>query len=510
MARPLPETFAERSALREALIARGYADDGDLLYGRIGWTDAEGVARRTAITIELEDSFPFAPPVVRLDPDAAGSDVVTSTFHLENVNKLCLWDRDTVVEGAAWRDADSLLAHVAGWFAQAAAGWPGDEDCDLERYLSPAGRFITYDSSELATVTGNVATSRTPILTHVTARMLPAPKPGSRAPRSQRRDRRAMAWVGDLGPVHEPIRGWSDLSTHLTDPVVEQHVRGGNVDLLLLRYMRGTAHGVLAVHAEVTPTGIEIRGCECADVSLATRTLRAGAPAELLSKQNIAIVGCGAIGGFIADLLFRAGARRITLIDPQRLRPGNLVRHVAAAEDIGKAKVVGVLNHLARTGLPIGQVKISFESIDTLRDAMDLVRDHSVVIDASADARATSLLRFAAEDREGRLISTCLQREGGIARVDRWPLLAGERHLAAVPEIKPDGVRERGCGDLVSLTPPHSVTFAANLTIEVLLDQLSACPQLPPTRLEVLGVQPDAPYDRVGPLATVRGTASAA
>jgi hypothetical protein len=491
------------------LVARGYADDGDRLYGRVTWTDGNDITRRTAVTVELTDTFPFAPPKVRLDIDAVGSDAVPSSFHLETDGTLCLFEGDTPVEGAAWRDAERLEQHIVGWITQAAAGWPGDEDCDLERYLTPAGHFVTYDSNEITGITGTVATSRSPVLTHITGRPLPSPRPGSRA---QRKDRRNLAWVGDLGDVTQPIRDWSDLATALTKDRrnVEQHIRGGYVDLLVLRYRRGAAVGVLIVQTKVTPTGILVYGCEGADESLDTRTLRAGAPAGLLTKQRIAVVGCGAVGSYIADLLFRAGALKLTLIDPQRLRPGNLIRHVASVDDVGKAKVIGVRNHLARTGLPIPDVRLLVGSIDSLRKAMDLVRDHTLVIDATADSRASSLLAFAADDRGGRLVAVCLQREGGIARVDRWPLTDGETHLPPVPEHVVDGVRERGCGDLVSLTPPHSVSTAANLAVRVLLDQLAQTQLLPATVVEVLRPQADAPYDKLGQVAPAGHSASAA
>jgi len=505
---PLPETLAERSALRESFIARGYTDDGDRLYGSVTWTDGAGIARRTAITIELTDAFPFGPPKVCLDSDATGSDPVPPTFHLETNNTLCLFDNDVPVEGAPWRGAELLEKRIGAWFAQVAAGWPGDEDCDLERYLTSAGLFITYDTSKLAGVTGTVATSRAPHLIRITDRQLP-PKPGSRA---QRKDRRSLAWVGDLGPISQPIGSWTELTAALPAKAadLEQHIRGGYVDLLLLRYRRGTADGVIVVHAKVSPAGIELFGCEGADESLVTRTLRAGAPADWLATQRIAIVGCGAVGSYTADLLFKAGARRLTLIDPQRLRPGNLVRHIASADDAGRAKVIALGNHLARTGLPTKNVALRIESIRTPHDAIDVVREHTLVVDATADARASSLLTFAANDVGAKLVSVCLQREGGIARVDRWPLENGESHLPPVPEHAVDGVRERGCGDVVSLTPPHSVSTAATLASRVIIDRLAPVPMLAATVLEVLYPQPDAPYDRLGPVVAAPRHTSAA
>lgn len=209
-------------------------------------------------------------------------------------------------------------------------------------------------------------------------------------------------------------------------------------------------------------------------------------------------MGCGAVGGYIADLLFRAGARRLTLIDPQVLRPGNLVRHVAGEPAVGAAKVRAVTYALASTGLPTDQLVLKAEPISTPRQAVDLVSEHTLVVDATASSRASALLAFAADEVGGRLVSACLQREGAIVRVDRWPLGPGESHLPPVPESQPDGVRERGCGDLVSRTPPHAVALAASRAVQVIIDLLPGTPELPATVLEVLATQPDAPYDKVG------------
>ena len=68
-------------------------------------------------------------------------------------------------------------------------------------------------------------------------------------------------------------------------------------------------------------------------------------------------MGCGAIGSFAADLLFRAGVRQLTLCDGERLRPGNIVRHLAGAEQVGRAKTLAVLNCLARVDANVDGVK---------------------------------------------------------------------------------------------------------------------------------------------------------
>lgn len=52
---------------------------------------------------------------------------------------------------------------------------------------------------------------------------------------------------------------------------------------------------------------------------------------KTFADRKIALVGCGTIGGYLADLLVRAGGAmgsgELVLIDNQKLAPGNIGRH---------------------------------------------------------------------------------------------------------------------------------------------------------------------------------------
>lgn len=489
---------AIRVAFREALVARGFADNGDKLFGSVDWVASDGRACRTAITIELGERFPVAPPIVCLDYERPGFDQIEVTFHLGTSGALCLYNDSTTLDDFNWLNPDDLISRIAGWCRRSEANWPGDNDCDLERYLLSAEHFVTYDSSKLDGATGTFAIRKKPPgITLVLDDVAPPPKIGS-YPNSRRR--LSLAWVGDLGIVTAPIRTWSDLETKLGVELkcVKNYIERGYLDLLLLRYQRGDASGVVAIRTKIESGCITLLSCESADSSMNTRILRAGEPAALLVNHSIAIVGCGAIGSFVADLLFRSGARKLTLIDPQKLRPGNVVRHVASTHDIGDFKVNAVLNHLITTGLPIENVQTRKDGIFTPSQAIELFDENSIVIDATADNRTTSLLEGAALAGNKLLISVCLQREGGISRVDRWPLRDREEHFQQVPNLGHVGTRESGCGEIVSLTPPFSVFTAANWAVRSVLDEISGAHALKPTLLEVLKAQPDAPYDQLG------------
>ncbi len=58
-----------------------------------------------------------------------------------------------------------------------------------------------------------------------------------------------------------------------------------------------------------------------------------------VSSKKVVLIGCGALGSNIANLLVRAGVGEILLVDRDRIELGNLHRQILFSEDdIGKAK----------------------------------------------------------------------------------------------------------------------------------------------------------------------------
>jgi molybdopterin/thiamine biosynthesis adenylyltransferase len=486
---------------REGLVALGFSDDGERLRGPVPWLGPGGsVTARVQIT--PSEVFPFAPPqVVILDAGAP----LEPTFHVDDDGVPCLWEDEWAVDEAPWRDPHRLVDRIAAWMQKTVAGWPGDDSCDLERYLEQDLKtFVLYDAAALV-FDAPVRTTAGPTPDSITVTTERRRLGDFGAGRRHRKDMR-LAWVADIGAVTRPVRTWSNVADAL-GPRAEEVARligFGVVTLLLLRYTHGGAPGALALRVRQTPTGIALMACESADTSAATRGLRAGPAAPRLADVRIAVVGCGAVGSFAADLLFRSGVRRLTLVDGERLRPGNVVRHLAGVEHLGRHKTTAVYGCLSRVDPNVSGVRLMGPLIE-LADALDLVREHQVVLDTTGSARASSLLATAAE-RVGHgsghtVVSACVQRDGDVLRVDRMPLRRGEVHLPALaPRDGAAGLRERGCGSPVSPTPPTAVVGAAELAVRVVLDEATRECALPATIADVRSPQPEPPYDRLGPI----------
>lgn len=73
---------------------------------------------------------------------------------------------------------------------------------------------------------------------------------------------------------------------------------------------------------------------------------RRGILAQALRDQCVLLVGCGALGSAIGELLVRGGVRRAVVVDADTLTAGNLVRHSLSLPDVGLAKADALASHL--------------------------------------------------------------------------------------------------------------------------------------------------------------------
>ncbi|MFV2102060.1 ThiF family adenylyltransferase [Micromonospora sp. LOL_024] len=505
------ELADERDAFRCGLAAAGFTGDGNTLHGPLSWQRHGGLEAATAtIEVTLTDAFPFGPPQIRILNAGVPLEL---TFHRDSDGSLCLWPSDVTVESAPWRNPRQLLRKVAAWLRHTDAGWPNDEDCDLERYLPRDQRLLLYDRDKLAATKGCVRTHATAggyrvTITDETQR--PPNRPDARK-QNRTNDRgsgnlkigrkhRNLAWIADVGHLDRPIQDWSSLCHTLGADArqVIWLVSIGIVEFVVLRYRRHDADGVLTLTVRPAPSQtppFEVRSCEGADTSMATRMLRAGPAAAKLADRRVAVVGTGAVGSFVADLLFRHGVRQLTLIDPQLLRPGNLVRHLAGESMVGFPKILAVKSRLAALGFDTTRVEGTFDTLTTPEQAVKLLREHDLVIDATANARATALLTWASGCIAKPVLSVCIQRQGTIARVDRFPLRGAESHLKPVPaQYRSGATHEHGCDEPVSPTPPTAVVAAAELACRVAIDELTNDCKLPATLIEVYEPQ-ESPFD---------------
>lgn len=479
----LSTSFAgAREALIDGLCSAGFRlhDDCATLTGDI---DVTGTDIEHEIT--LPEDFPIGMPKVKTPLGEGGL-----SWHREPDGHFCLWSEDEAAD-LPWLDADAVIERVKTWHAQDALGWPDDPpDLDLERYWPRQAVLVTYPDLD-GLVDRDCRVVNGPYGSYRLER-------GKAARGKRSRVRQWSATIVDIGEIDRPIHNFDELADLMDVDAalaLRAGIEDGSVKVIMVRYQRKGHEAALALVAfDRNPH--DLRAAEAAHEGEATLFLRAGLDADVLADQRIAIVGVGAVGCQVAEMLVRSGAGELTLVDGDLIRPGNCIRHVASLRDVGRPKVDAVRDHLVRTEL----IHPTCVTTDTspLRSAErteELLTGHDLVIDCSANGPASALLLTASVVLNRPVVSVCLQRNGTVARVDRSPLRDGEHHAQAVEAGGPEtDLREGGCGDPVSPTPPWACSAAAARAVAMAVDLLSSRNAMPPSVVDELIVfPPDGP-----------------
>lgn len=448
----------------ESLERRGFSAHERTLTGNVGQDD-----EAVAVEIVVPPGFPFLPPVVTPLTDFPRS------WHRERSGAMCLYTEDQRKD-LQWLDVDDFLATVARWIKNSRAGWVDDfPDLDLERYFDLADeKLVVY--GDLDQIAGNYVQLRC-------AKMITRLTGSGSIPRKKRLKKdREFGYLLDIGEPTEPPSGWDDLKALIPESearTVEVAVSNSQIQYLIVRYSRNGIDAAMVLRIWKNKSSIELAFVRSASEAPATLTLRAGPRPENLANVRVAVVGVGAVGSFVCDLLARSGVGAITAYDPDMIRPGNLIRHLADSDAVGVAKPLAVQR--AITSRPFNSTTVApVNGPGPLPgEVIGVFDEHNLVIDATASTAATSLLAAAADACGRHMISACLQEEGMVVRVDIIPPLNGKpippTELGPAP-ARDDLRFEAGCGDPVSQTPAFAVYEAASLAVRHAIGMLTNSP----------------------------------
>lgn len=101
------------------------------------------------------------------------------------------------------------------------------------------------------------------------------------------------------------------------------------------------------------------------------------------SGASILMIGCGALGSAIGELLVRGGAHDITLLDGDVFQPGNLVRHTLSLKDLDRPKAEALADRLNSLS---PHARVAAEAGDLphgINDLEHLIRSSTIIIDAT-------------------------------------------------------------------------------------------------------------------------------
>ncbi len=122
------------------------------------------------------------------------------------------------------------------------------------------------------------------------------------------------------------------------------------------------------------------------------RLLARGRLDNPVRSGRVALLGCGALGATIAELLVRGGVHQMLLVDGDLFTAGNLVRHTLTGADIGQVKAQAVATRL-QSILPVATIRVHPNSVPVKQEALEkLLEDVEIVVDCTASNEVLLLL----------------------------------------------------------------------------------------------------------------------
>jgi proteasome lid subunit RPN8/RPN11 len=117
-----------------------------------------------------------------------------------------------------------------------------------------------------------------------------------------------------------------------------------------------------------------------------------GSPLEWARGRTIAIIGCGALGGHIAEHFARAGAACLKLFDNGTVSPGVLVRQPYGHADVGTAKVSALCAHLHWVRSDLTLSSNSADALPAILSDTGWPPEVDLIVDAAANPAITAAL----------------------------------------------------------------------------------------------------------------------
>jgi hypothetical protein len=115
-----------------------------------------------------------------------------------------------------------------------------------------------------------------------------------------------------------------------------------------------------------------------------TRLGARGQLAPSLRSERVALIGVGALGSMLAELLVRGGTYDLTLVDGERVEAGNLVRHVLTQTALGEFKAKALAAHLNAVSPHARVVAVPRELPLAAAEVKELLEPFDLVIDCTS------------------------------------------------------------------------------------------------------------------------------
>lgn len=137
-----------------------------------------------------------------------------------------------------------------------------------------------------------------------------------------------------------------------------------------------------------------------------------------LMKTSVAVVGAGALGSVVCELLVRAGIRKFFVVDFDRVEISNLQRQALfTEEDVGRLKVEVIKSHLIKIDKKTN-IKIFSKTLDEKN--VNMLSNYDIIIDCTDNITTRLILnKFAWRNNIPLVIGAAAGVKGFIYNVVR-------------------------------------------------------------------------------------------
>ncbi|MFW0797785.1 ThiF family adenylyltransferase [Gordonia sp. CPCC 205515] len=245
-----------------------------------------------------------------------------------------------------------------------------------------------------------------------------------------------------------------------------------------------------------------------------TEQLRAHWPVNVLEESTVMVVGAGSIGGAAALELATYGIGELHIVDPDRLRWHNLIRHIGSQRDVGRLKVNALHGQITSTR---PDTNVRPHDLDVVSDAdtiFSLLTKSDVVLCAADGVAPRRTISHLARRANIDAVMACVLENGTlgeIVRIRPWAgrgcLLCHRRHLRDTSALDPEPTLDAGYETGSTHQPMTAVggdlhlvaALAAKATVATILERRGHPAHRLPGEHAVLGLHPNAhwaaPFD---------------
>jgi molybdopterin/thiamine biosynthesis adenylyltransferase len=452
-----------------------------------------GETRSRTMQVEVRDGWPFVHPAVRVDG-------LKPSVHLTG-RYLCLWRLGD--DSYGWLRLETLNERIGQW-AERYRGRATEEDpvLDPQLYWSP------FNGQVLATVdlrdvpygnggSGDLRAERDELLLKI----------GLEGPMRVR-------WYGRDEMRHPPASLEMIAAGLKPDQAANfraeldrvGHADGASIIMVVWDTPAGEPNAlILGLSRESRRAPVRAEAYEVARRDHDVLIRRAGSDAPRLLDRSVVIFGQGAVGSHLSELLGSSGVGRLHLVDGERLRPGDVVRHAGPRTATGVPKAA-TMDFVIRQRAPWVTVDWS-PGTWSPAEIRPLLEGRSLIVDAVGEEPFTAQLSRLAQTAGVPLLSIALYRRGFVARArlfvpgalaihertdtERFPLLP-------TGPLEPATTWETGCAAPINNAPPISVVSAAALAARLAVEFLSGRETGSADIVEVYRALEEPPFNGVG------------